>query len=128
HIRLKDRQMFCLPALYHYNQQMPSNPETGEVRGMFTLVTRSANSVMRQIHNRGDNAYRMPLLLTEELEKRWLDPQLSDAALKELLELEMPADAIDFWPVFSIRARKARPDGKNKNEKFDYENLPEITV
>ncbi len=127
HIRLKNRQMFCLPALYHYNQQIP-NPETGELRGMFTLVTRAANSVMRQIHNSGDNAYRMPLLLTEELEKRWLNPQLSDAELKELLEFEMPENAIDFWPVFSIRGRKPRPDGKIKNERFDYENLPEITV
>ena len=56
HVQLAGRKMFCLPALYHYNSLLPSDPETGEVRGMFTLVTRAANKVMRQIHNSGDNA------------------------------------------------------------------------
>ncbi|HTR31584.1 MAG TPA: SOS response-associated peptidase family protein, partial [Puia sp.] len=61
YIRLKDRPMFCIPGLYHYNLKRPSDPETGEVRGTFTLITRAANPVMRQIHNSGDNAFRMPL-------------------------------------------------------------------
>ena len=59
--------MFCIPGLFHYNSLMPSNPETGEVRGTFTLITRAANPVMRQIHNSGDNAHRMPLFLTKDL-------------------------------------------------------------
>jgi putative SOS response-associated peptidase YedK len=39
-------------------------------------MTRAANSVMRQLHNDDDNAFRMPLFLSKELETEWLDPTL----------------------------------------------------
>ena len=128
HIRQKDRTLFCLPALYYFNPNIPSDPETGEVRGMFALVTRAANPLLRQIHNSGDNAYRMPLLLPLQMEKEWLKHDLDDEGLRHLLNYEMPSAQLDYWPVFSIRARKERPDGKMKNEKFAWEALPEITV
>jgi hypothetical protein len=47
--------MYCIPALYYYNPNVPTNIETGESIGMFSLITREANSVMKQIHNDGDN-------------------------------------------------------------------------
>ena len=126
HIRLRDRKMFCLPGLYHYNSALPSDPETGEMRGMFTLVTRAANSLMKQIHNSGENAFRMPLLLPENLEKKWLQPDLSDAQLRELLDYEIPSEALEYWPVYSIRARQPRPDGKAKTAAFAYPELPPL--
>jgi len=126
HVRLKDRPMFCIPGLYHYNLKMPSDPETGEIRGTFTLLTRAANPVMRQIHNSGDNAFRMPLFLPKELEMEWLKPDLTDEELAPLLAYEMPADEILFDPVFSIRGRTPRPDGKPKNAPFPYADLPPI--
>jgi putative SOS response-associated peptidase YedK len=126
YVRLKDRPMFCIPGLYHYNTTLPSDPETGEVRGTFTLITRAANPVMQQIHNSGDNAHRMPLFLTKELELEWLKPDLTDENLATLLSYEMPADQIVFDPVFSIRGRTPRPDGKPKNAPFAYADLPPI--
>lgn len=126
HIRQHNRAFFFLPALYHYNSALPSDPETGEVRGMFTLVTRGANQLMRQIHNSGDNAYRMPLLLTAEQEKKWADPDLTDVQLRELLDYEIPVEQLDHWPVYSIRARSPRPDGKLKTEPFNYPDLPAL--
>jgi putative SOS response-associated peptidase YedK len=105
---------------------MPSDPETGEMRGMFTLVTRGANDVMRQIHNSGDNAFRMPLFLPKELEMEWLKADLTDEELAKLLTYEMPSDQIVYTPVYSIRGRTPRPDGKRKNEAFDYPNLPAL--
>ena len=116
HIQLKGRPMFCLrPVFTTTILKMPSDPETGEMRGMFTLITRSANSVMRQIHNSGDNAFRMPLLLPKEMEMEWLRPDLTDEDIARLLDYEMPADQIVYDPVFSIRVRRSpRPDGKPK--------------
>ena len=116
--------MFCIPGLYHFNTKIPSNPETGEMRGMFTLITRQANETMRQIHNSGDNAFRMPLFLPRELELKWLDPDLTEQEMESLLAFEMPSDQIVYNPVFSIRGRSPRPDGKPKNEPYDYPNLP----
>jgi putative SOS response-associated peptidase YedK len=126
HIRLKDRPMFCIPGLYHYNTKLPSDPETGEVRGMFTLLTRSANEVMRQIHNSGDNAFRMPLFLPKELEMKWLDPNLTDEEMAGILSFEMPSDQIVYDTVFSIRGRSPRPDGRPKTEHYDFPNLPAL--
>ncbi len=124
YIRLKDRNMFCLPGLYHYNTKIPSDPETGEMRGMFTLITRAANPVMRQIHNSGDNAFRMPLFLSKEMEIEWLRPDLTDEEIGRLLAYEMPSDQIVYDAVFSIRGRTPRPDGLPKNSPFSYPNLP----
>jgi putative SOS response-associated peptidase YedK len=126
HIGLKDRPMFCLPGLYHYNTKTPSDPETGEMRGMFTLITRAANPVMRQIHNSGDNAYRMPLFLPKEIELEWLRPDLSDEEMGKILSYEMPADQLGYNPVFSIRGRSPRPDGQPKCAPYDHTGLPPL--
>lgn len=126
HIRLQQRPLFFLPGLYHYNVLRPSNPETGEMRGMFTLITRPANEVMRQIHNDGENAFRMPLFLPEALEQKWLSPNLSDAEMQYILNFEMPANELEHWPVYSIRGRKPRPDGQPPHTAFRYELLPAL--
>lgn len=126
HIRIKDRPFFCLPGLYHYNEKFPSDPETGEVRGMFTLLTRNANSLMKQIHNSGTNAFRMPVFLPPGLELEWLQPDLTDEDIHSLLAYEMPSDRLAYWPVFSIRGKTIRPDGKLKNEPYAFENLPPL--
>src|ERR1700754_232990 len=115
HIQLKDRPLFCLPGLYHYNTKIPSDPETGEVRGMFTLITRAANPLMRQIHNSGDNTFRMPLFLPKDKELEWLRPNSTDAPPAELLSYDIPPDQLLYDPVFSIRGRTPRPDGQPKN-------------
>ncbi len=125
-IQIKGRPLFFLPALYAY-APIP-DVETGEVRGTFTVVTRAANEVMRQIHNSGSNPGRMPLMLTPELELKWLDEHLSDEELKELLEFEMPSAELQYQPVWSIRTTKERPDGKSKLEVFNWENLPPLAL
>jgi putative SOS response-associated peptidase YedK len=126
YIQQAGRKLFCLPGLYYYNTRIPSNPETGEVRGMFSIITREANSVMKQIHNDGDNKWRMPLFLPREMEMKWLDPGLTDEQLGTILSYEMPADQLVTTPVWSIRTAKPRPDGKLKNEYFSWPNLPPL--
>jgi len=125
-VHLKNRSLFCIPGLYHYSP-LP-DVETGEVTGTFTLITRAANAVMRQIHNGGPRAYRMPLFLPKELELQWLQPNLTDEAIQEILDFEMPADQLDNWPVFTIRSTKPRPDGKEKTAPFQWANLPPLGI
>ncbi len=123
HVKMKERKMFCLPGLFNYSP-IP-DPETGEVIGTFTVVTRSANDLMKKIHNGGENKFRMPLFLTKELETKWLDP-LTDDELKEILNFEMPSDELEPWPVFSIRTTRPRPDEKGKIDPYVWENLPSL--
>jgi putative SOS response-associated peptidase YedK len=125
YVQLKERDMFCIPGLYHYPNR-PSNIETGEVNGTFTLITRHANEVMRQIHNSGDQAFRMPLFLPKELELKWLEPDLSDETIGDILNFEMPSESLDYKPVYTLRSTKPRPDDKSKIDAFDWPNLPPL--
>lgn len=124
YIELKNRPLFCLPGLYAYSP-VP-DIETGELKGTYAVITRAANSVMKQIHNGGDNAFRMPLMLPKELEMKWLDPHLSDAEIQELLNYEMPSEALDYRTVFTIRTTKPHPQGGIKTDRFDWPNLPPL--
>jgi putative SOS response-associated peptidase YedK len=124
YVHLKDRPMFCIPGLYYYSP-FP-DVETGEIKGTFTLITRSANNVMKQIHNGGPNVFRMPLFLPKEQELQWLKPQLTDEGIQEILDFEMPSEQLDHWPVFTIRSTKRRPDSLDKTAPFTWPNLPPL--
>jgi putative SOS response-associated peptidase YedK len=126
HVRLKERKMFCIPGLYHYPNK--ADVETGEIIGTYTLVTRAANSVMAQIHNSGDQAFRMPLFLPKELEMKWLDPSLTDFQIQEILDFEMSSDELEYNPVYTIRTTKERPDGGIKTDPYEWAGLPPLGV
>jgi putative SOS response-associated peptidase YedK len=123
-IWLKDQPLFFIPGLYSVTE-LPDT-ETGELvqRYTYTLITRNANEVMAQIHNDGDNKGRMPLFLPFNLSKEFLEDNLSPERYKEILAYEMPPEALDYRPVFTIRSAKARPDGQPKNAYWEWEKLP----
>lgn len=124
-IQLKNRPLFCLPGLYHYPFQH-ADPETGEITGTYTIITRGANEVMKQIHNGGENAFRMPLFLPKELETKWLLPDLTDEEMDEILNYEMPSEELNYYPVYTIRTTKERPDHKGKLDPFEWSDLPAL--
>jgi putative SOS response-associated peptidase YedK len=126
-ISWKQEPMFFLPGLYSV-VELPDK-STGELikRFTFTIITRTANSLMQQIHNGGDNAGRMPLFLPIEMAKEWVD-ELTEARYKEILAYELPSSALDQWPVFSIRTTKPHPEHKQKNEPFLWPELPELVL
>lgn len=117
---------FYLPGLYSV-AELP-NLQTGELekRWTFTLITRAANSLMQQIHNDGENKWRMPLFLPDDLRNQWLEPELSSEALQSILNYELPATELDCWPVYTIRSSKPRPDGLSKTDPFVWEGLPQL--
>jgi putative SOS response-associated peptidase YedK len=123
-IRLKNRLIFGLLGLYAYSP-IP-DVETGEVRGTFTVITRKANSVMEQIHNGGPNAGRMPMMVPYDMELKWLQEDLTDKQIQEILDYEMPAEELEYHPVYTIRSTKPRPDGKSKLDPFDWPDLPPL--
>lgn len=128
YITLKDQETFFMPGLYSV-VELP-NTETGEVenRFTFTLITRAANSLMKQIHNDGENQGRMPLLLPFDLSKKWVEEELDEEQYKDILNFEMPVENMNYKTVYTIRSPKERPDGKAKNEFWEWEKLPEIEI
>ncbi len=100
--------LFCFAGLYNYSP-LP-DPETGELKGTFTIITQPANSLMAAIHNAGPNSERMPVILTKEKAMEWLKEDLSDASIREMLEAGYPAREMMAWPVHTIRTRKNDDD------------------
>jgi putative SOS response-associated peptidase YedK len=127
-ITLKEQPLFFLPALYSVAELVDHS--TGELikTWTFALITTDANGLMKQIHNDGDNKWRMPLFLPRDLSLKFLDEELSTESYSEILQYRMPSSALECWPVFTIRGQKPRPDLKRKNEPWTWEGLPGITV
>ena len=113
-IKSHDEPLFAIAALYNYSPDF----QTGEAKGSFAVITRSANSLLKTIHNGGPNAGRMPLILNKALAIRWLDPSLSDAEMQQILDFEMPSTSLDAWPVKSIRVKKE--DNESVIEPVEY--------
>ena len=80
------------------------NPETGEVRRTFTIVTTTPNAVVAGLHN------RMPVIVPDEAWGRWLDPRPTD--LGELRALLEPSDeiALEIAPASRL-VNDVRNDG-----------------
>lgn len=122
YIKLKDREIFFIAGLYVYSPQ--PDLETGEAIGTFTVITRNANELMKQIHNGGDNAGRMPLILPPGDEQQWLNPEMEDIDIHHILDYSLPPNLMEAWPVNSVR--KAKPDNESVIEKIVIADLPEL--
>jgi putative SOS response-associated peptidase YedK len=81
-ITIKDSEALALAGLYDHW----TNPVSGEIINTFTIITTQANPMMENIHN---TKKRMPVMLTEKDESKWLNPEL---ALTETLSLLKPFD------------------------------------
>jgi len=125
-IRLRDQKVFFLPGLYSV-VELP-DMSTGELikRWTFTIITRNANEPMSQIHNDGDNKGRMPLFLPLDLSRKWLEEELSPEDYQSILNYEMAAESMEYWPVYTIRSPKPRPDDKPKDAPWEWEKLPAL--
>jgi putative SOS response-associated peptidase YedK len=79
-------------------------PKDGEPIETFTIVTTEANELIAKLHD------RMPVILSDQDQKAWLDPANEDAdALKALLK-PYPPDEIRAYPV-STRVSNAKNEG-----------------
>ena len=78
-IELKNEDPFALAGLY----DNWVNQETGETINTFTVITTRANPMMEEIHN---IKKRMPVILSPDSERIWLDYDVSPSELRVLLE------------------------------------------
>jgi putative SOS response-associated peptidase YedK len=122
YISSKEQDIFFIAGLWAFSNSWDADKPPRIPA--FTLLTRGANKVMAQIHNGGDNAGRMPLMLTNELAQQWLQPGLTDTDIRDILQYELPAGELDYWPVNSVR--RAKPDGAAVIAPAAYEGLPPV--
>jgi putative SOS response-associated peptidase YedK len=124
YIKLANRTNFFLLGFYNYSP-IP-DMETGELKGTFTVLTREANSLMKSIHNDGANKHRMPVIMQPEEAVKWINEDLTDEVIKNIVSYEIPPEELVAYPVFTIRSTKPRPDNKTKTEEYFWENLPPL--
>ena len=88
---VKDRQLFSFAGLY----EIRKDSEEFESKS-FTIITTAANNLVQPIHD------RMPVILTPEEEKDWLNPKATDPT--ELLPMldSYPADQMRVQIVSSL--------------------------
>ncbi|WP_235921039.1 SOS response-associated peptidase [Foetidibacter luteolus] len=128
YIKPCEQEVFFVPGLYAVAEV--ANESTGEVttHRTFGMMTRAANSVMKQIHNSGPNKGRMPLFLPFEMSKAFIQHELSEAEYRGVLNYEMPSEDLLYFTTDTIRTTKPRADGKRKNEEFEWAKLPPLGV
>lgn len=122
-VKLNEKELGFIAGLY----TLVRIGESKEMKLTFTLITRPANTLLRVIHNSGDNPFRMPHVLPPKLQHGWIDPALTDAGIAEILDYEVPSDALDAWPVHTIRG-KNRLEGPAIIQKKAKTGLEEIFV
>lgn len=88
---LKNQKIFAFAGLWsHYLRSDGSKLFT------CTIITTQANRIMEPIHE------RMPVILTKEAQKIWLNPQIKDPKLLTSILTPFSAMLMDQYPVSSL--------------------------
>ena len=87
------RKLFCFAGLY-------SSDSSGNY--YVTQLTIEANSFFAEVHNR---AKRMPLVLDNMYIRDWLDNDLSDKGVQDLIKVGFTQDNFEAYPVENIYKR-----------------------
>lgn len=87
-IALKNNRLFSFAGLW----DSWSSP-TGEVINSCTVITTTSNKLLETIHT------RMPVILTPEQEKLWLDPKITDIQFLKSLLQPFPSDLMSAYEV-----------------------------
>ena len=124
YVRLKNDDPMLLGGLWetwHYK------PE-GIARNTCSIVTTRANSLMEYIHNnpRGSERSRMPLIIPEGLENKWLKPVQDKLDQQEVEEMVQPYDEtlLVYHTVSQLKGKNGVGNAPEAIERYDYEGLP----
>ena len=99
-IHLKNTGLFSMAGIY----DRWKSPAGDEIYS-FSLITTPANELTGWIHNGGSNGGRMPLILSEEDEMKWLQPDLSYDEITALMQT-YPAENMQGYAIKSDFLKK----------------------
>ncbi len=91
YIRRKDNLAFAFAGI----SDTWTNPSTGEILQTCSIVTTPANPLLAKIHN---TKKRMPVILQEQYEKDWIDPNLTGKEAGKFLK-PLPAEEMEAWSI-----------------------------
>lgn len=88
---LTDRKLFGFAGIWD-----AWNSPTGDIIHTCAIITSEPNEIMAPIHN------RMPVILEQEKEEMWLNPEVKDSNILKQLLTPYPADLMNFYEVSPI--------------------------
>jgi putative SOS response-associated peptidase YedK len=125
YVRMRNENPMLLGGLWetwHYK------PE-GIVRNTCSIVTTRANPLMEYIHNKpkGSEGSRMPLIIPEGLEKKWLMPVEEKIDQEEVQELIQPLDEslLDYYTVSRLKGKDGVGNSPEAVKQCSYTELPQ---
>ncbi|MBT8206455.1 MAG: SOS response-associated peptidase [Eudoraea sp.] len=122
YLHRKDQQPLAFAGLW----SEWTDPESGEVKNTFSIVTTTGNELLAKVHNNPKiKGPRMPLILPEELTDKWLEPvddELDMQAIQELIQ-SYPADVLEAYTVHRLRGKEYPGNIPEINEPVTYSEL-----
>jgi putative SOS response-associated peptidase YedK len=115
-ISVKSNEMFSLGCIY----ESWVDKSTGELKNTFSILTTPANPLMETIHNLKK---RMPLILKQEDEARWVDPMLTSAQVNDLIK---PYDEADMQAYTVSQTANSVKNNRNVEETIQKVEYPEL--
>ena len=116
YISLTNNDAFALAGIWDRWQ----NNSTGELKETFSIITTRANSLLEHIHN---TKKRMPVILRQEDERKWLGKDLDRSVIDSLLEPydsgQMQAHTVSRL----ISTKRANTNIPEVTREFKYEGL-----
>lgn len=116
YITLKNDEMFVFAGIWN-----ESNDLKGNSIKSFSILTIEANELMANIHN---TKKRMPLILTPEASKKWLQNDLSIEQLKSIIK-PIPSSELKAHTIKKFLPAEAK--NLNTADIIAYYNYPEIS-
>ena len=109
-----------------------TDEESGETQSTFTIVTTTANEMMEKIHNNpaASEEPRMPLILPDELQDKWLgeyDEELAEKAISELIG-PYPDEEMEAYTVDRLRGKAYKGNVAEITNKVDYPELSQTEL
>jgi len=118
-IHTKSGDIFSLGCIY----ESWVDKVTGEIRNTFSILTTPANPLMERIHNLKK---RMPLILSPEDEKRWIEPKLTRDQINELIKPYPESDMIAYTVSQNVNSARNNRNVAQSQEKVDYPELSSL--
>lgn len=115
-IYLKKKEPFAMGGIY----SDWINKETGEIVQTFSILTTPANLLLQKIHN---VKLRMPLIISKENEKKWLQTELNENQINQMMQ---PFDDSKLMAHTISKLITSKTEDSNQEAVQQPHNYPEI--
>lgn len=115
-IKTLSSDIFSLGCIY----ESWVDKSSGEIRNTFSIITTPANPLMEGIHN---IKKRMPLIISTEDEKKWIEPTLTKAQINALIKPYNDSDMTAYTVSQTVNSAR---NNRNVPESTVEVNYPEL--